>query len=221
MKRKPLLLFDVNETLLDLSPLKNKINSALENEQASSVWFSKLLHYSLVETLCDQYHDFSKIGIAVFEMIQENFGKSYDHNQIVEILSPISKLPPHEDVPAALQDLNERSFELVAFSNGKPDVLNDQLNNADISKYFHKIISVEGCKKYKPHADTYHYAMEMAGRRDKENTYMVAAHGWDIAGAANAGLKTIFVERKNKRIYPLASKPIHSIKDLTEIKDLL
>ncbi|WP_295178102.1 hypothetical protein [uncultured Christiangramia sp.] len=42
------LIFDVNETLLDLSPLKESINKALGIEYAADIWFAELLQYSLV-----------------------------------------------------------------------------------------------------------------------------------------------------------------------------
>ena len=61
------IIFDVNETLLDLSPLKNSINSEL-GDGAAEVWFARLLHYSLVESITDTYHDFSEIAKAVLQM---------------------------------------------------------------------------------------------------------------------------------------------------------
>ncbi len=45
----------------------------------------------------------------------------------------------------------------------------------------------------------------------------VAAHGWDIAGALQAGLQTAFIERKGQSLYPLSPKPHFPGKDLTEI----
>ncbi len=77
MLKPQLLIFDVNETLLDLSPLKDSINSALENDLGFEVWFPQLLHYSLVETLTGNYRDFSEIAAAVFKMTAEKFNKNF------------------------------------------------------------------------------------------------------------------------------------------------
>jgi hypothetical protein len=41
-KTKPVLVFDVNETLLDMTPLKETVNALLDNEQGSA---SGLAHY--------------------------------------------------------------------------------------------------------------------------------------------------------------------------------
>ena len=51
MLKPKLLIFDVNETLLDMEPLKHSINTALGNQYAFDIWFPQLLQYSLVETL--------------------------------------------------------------------------------------------------------------------------------------------------------------------------
>jgi hypothetical protein len=43
---KPVIVFDVNETLLDMAPLKNNINSLLEEPQAfriGLVWYCTIL----------------------------------------------------------------------------------------------------------------------------------------------------------------------------------
>jgi 2-haloacid dehalogenase len=69
---KPVIVFDVNETLLDMAPLKNNINSLLEEPQVFRIWFGMVLHYSLVENCTDQYHDFSTIA-GVLKMTADSF----------------------------------------------------------------------------------------------------------------------------------------------------
>lgn len=46
---------------------------------------------------------------------------------------------------------------------------------------------------------------------------MVAAHGWDIAGANAAGMKTAFIARPGKALYPLAEAPDYFVKDVIEL----
>ncbi|APG60668.1 haloacid dehalogenase type II [Christiangramia salexigens] len=208
------IFFDVNETLLDLTPLKTSINSALESEQAADVWFAQLLQYSLVENNTNSYHDFSEIAAAVFKMNCEKAEKSYSDEEIKNILSPVSKLNAYPEVAKTLKQLKEKGFKLIAFSNGKPDVLIEQLEYAGIKDIFDEILSVEGCKKYKPHSAAYRYALDRAGI-SAQNSLMVAAHGWDIAGAINAKMQTAFVKRPGKSLYPLAAKPDFEIKTLT------
>ena len=207
------LIFDVNETLLDLTPLKRSINAALEDESASDIWFSQLLHYSLVETITGSYHNFSELATAVFEMNAQKHNKNFTKTEIGEILSPIEKLKSYPEVMEGLKSLKEAGYDLIAFSNGKPEVLSKQLKFAAIDHYFDKILSVEAVQKYKPHPDAYNFVLDQGGL-DVEETMMVAAHGWDIAGAQRAGLKTAFIQRPGKFLFPLARKPTMEALDI-------
>jgi len=72
---RPLVIFDVNETLLDLAPLKKSVSKALNGrEDLLPLWFSTMVHYSLVETLSGHYHDFGGIGTAALMMLAETHG---------------------------------------------------------------------------------------------------------------------------------------------------
>jgi 2-haloacid dehalogenase len=210
------IIFDVNETLLDLTPLKQSINAALENESAAEIWFAQLLHYSLVESITETYHDFSEIAAAVYKMNAEQQGRKFSQNEIKEILAPISKLQAYKDVVPGLRDLKEKGFKLVAFSNGKPEVLKEQLEFAKLDEFFDQVLSVEAVKRYKPHPDSYNYALKLLNTQP-ENALMVAAHGWDIAGAGRAGLKTAFIERPGKQLFPLSDKPDLKVKGIDSL----
>lgn len=200
------LIFDINETLLDLGPLKVSINNALNNEQAASIWFAELLHYSLVESITETYHDFSDIAAAVLKMNAKKYQKDFSEEEIKNILKPITQLNPYPEVMEGLEILKKEGFKLVAFSNGKSAVLDEQLEYAGLTKYFDKILSVDAVKKYKPHPQTYNYALKET-ETEVKNAMMVAAHGWDITGAMRVGLRTAFIQRSGKFIFPLAEKP--------------
>ena len=46
---KPIVFFDLKETLLDMTPLKKKINALLGSKKGFRIWFGMLLQYSLVD----------------------------------------------------------------------------------------------------------------------------------------------------------------------------
>ena len=210
------ILFDVNETLLDLAPLKKSINSALNAQNAAEVWFSELLQYSLVESITGSYNDFSAVAAAVFKMNAQKHEKEFLEEEIQKILSPINKLSAYPDVEPGLKRLKDLGYQLVAFSNGKPSVLKKQLEFAQLEKYFDHILSVEGVKKYKPHPATYHYAIKEADAELK-SSMMVAAHAWDIAGAARVDLQTAFIQRKGKFVYSLVPEPDIVVSDIIRL----
>jgi len=220
LKNIKTLIFDVNETLLDLGPLKTSINEALGDDRAADVWFAELLQYSLVDSITNTYHNFSEIAAAILNMNAKKYKKTFSEEEIKDILSPITQLQAYDDVAEGLEKLQKADFQLIAFSNGKPAVLREQLEFAGLSKYFDKILSVDSVKKYKPHPETYAFVLKEAGTK-KENSMMVAAHGWDITGAMRAGLKTAFIQRPGKFIFPLSQKPtIETLNIRTLVDDL-
>ena len=206
MNKPELLIFDINETLLNLDPLASAINKALDSKHAFSLWFRTLLHYSLVETLTGNYEDFSAIGKATLKMTMQKFDKNLSEDTVDSILGNIKKLPPHDDVKEGLKLLKDAGVKLVALSNSNENLLKEQLQFAGIASYFDAIMSVEVVASYKPDASPYKAVLAKMSA-SPENTMMVAAHGWDILGAKRAGLRTAFVAREGHAIYPLDGAP--------------
>lgn len=79
-------------------------------------------------------------------------------------------------------------------------------------------MSIDSIKKYKPTLQTYKWATEKLSVKPSD-AMLVAAHGWDVAGALQAGLQACFIERQGQALYPLAQKPQFSGKDVTGIAD--
>ncbi|NJY61690.1 haloacid dehalogenase type II [Salinimicrobium sp. CDJ15-81-2] len=217
MTRKPsLLIFDVNETLLDMQPLKKEINEELGSQLAFNSWFCRLLLFSSVETLTGEYRDFGEIGAAVLKMTAKEFSAEISEERIKEILGKITDLDPHPEVPEALEELRKGCFKLVALTNGGKDTVNKQLKTAKLEGYFDAIYSVEAVGKFKPHPETYHHVLKKENSKP-DDSMLIAAHAWDITGAQRAGLQTAFIHRPGKFLYPLAQEPEITGKDLKEI----
>ena len=212
------ILVDVNETLLDMSKLKKALIKAFGNNAAFNQWFGLLLQYSLVDTVTNTYHDFRTIADAALDMtanmLQERSLKSAEKHKLLDLMT---ELPAHKDVPEGLKLLMDAGYSLVAFTNSTRSVLDQQLRYADIIHYFEQGLSVDDQRRYKPYLGTYHAAARQAGAPDPTTATLLAAHGWDIAGALQAGLKAGFIARKGQTLYPLAAPPTYQGKTLVEV----
>ncbi len=220
MQKPKLLIFDVNETMLDLSGMKQRINKALDHEFAFDQWFSFMLQYSLVDTVTNNYHDFGTIGKAAMQMTQEKLNKSIPDSTVQELLSMIKSLPPHPDIKPGLEKLKKAGFKMITLTNSTKQVVTEQMKSAGLTAYFDELLSIDNTNKYKPHPDTYQYALDKMGVKAHE-AMLIAAHGWDITGALQAGLQGAFIERKGQVLYPLADKPQLSEKSLVSIAEKL
>ncbi|WP_211320045.1 haloacid dehalogenase type II [Dyadobacter jejuensis] len=206
--RPKVLYFDVNETLLDLTVMKKSVGDALGGRaDLLPLWFTTMLQYSLVVTVGRQYDDFGVIGAAALRMVAANNGITLSEKQSLEaILEPLRALPAHPEVKNALAALKKDGYKLVSFTNSSYKGVKTQFENAGLIEFFDDRLSIEDIGKFKPHADAYNWAARKMAVKPKE-CLLVAAHGWDIAGALWAGWRGAFVSRPGAQLYPLAPKP--------------
>lgn len=78
----------------------------------------------------------------------------------------------------------------------------------------------EAVGKFKPHSSVYQWAAAQMGAGPDE-CLLIAAHGWDVAGAHWAGLQTAFVARETQQKFPLAPPPDFDVPDLQALVDRL
>jgi 2-haloacid dehalogenase len=203
MARPEVIFFDVNETLLDLSPLKESVGEALGGRpQLAPLWFTTLLQYSLVSTVAGRYSNFDEIGAACLRMVAKSLGLELGRDAAERYLAPMRCLPPHPDVVPALERLRDAGFRLATLTNSSKSAVADQMQNAGLARFFESLLSVEEVGLYKPHAHVYRWAARRVGV-DVSKCLFVAAHGWDVAGAAWAGMRTAFIARPGQQVFPL------------------
>ncbi|OJT19352.1 haloacid dehalogenase, type II [Archangium sp. Cb G35] len=219
---RKVIFFDVNETLLDLESMRQSVGGALGGRQdLLPLWFSTMLHYSLVETVTENYHDFGAVGTAALMMVARNNGIELTQEQAkTAIVTPLLELPAHPDVLEGLKALKAQGYTLVTLTNSSYAGVQTQLQNAGLTELFTRNLSIEDIKVYKPGLRAYRWAAEQMGV-EPEDAILVAAHGWDVAGAKSAGFQAVFVARPGQALYPLAAKPDLVVKDIQELAGVL
>ncbi len=222
MKPRPkVLFFDVNETLLDLTAMKESVASALGGrDDLLALWFTTLLHYSLVETTAGQYHNFDVVGAAALRMLARNYGILLSEGEARAAIAPMRTLPPHADVAPALANLRDAGFRMAALTNSSKAAVKSQIDHAGLSEFFETLLSVESVRKFKPQTEVYRWAVREMGV-EAEDCMLVAAHGWDVAGALWAGCRAAFVARQGAQLYPLAPEPEIAEPDLAKVAERL
>ncbi len=216
------IFFDVNETLLDLEAMRQSVGAALGGRNdLLPLWFSTMLHYSLVDTVTERYHHFGEIGVNALLMVAKINNiplTAADAKQA--IITPLQSLPPHPDVKEGLQRLKDQGYTLVSLTNSSNKGVQTQFENAGLTQFFDKRLSIEDIQTYKPHISAYTWAAKEMNI-DPQDALMVAAHGWDTAGAKAAGMQAIFVARPGKVTYPLAIPANGTVSTITQLADML
>ncbi len=221
MKTPSVLFFDVNETLLELTALKKSITTVLNGrEELVPLWFSTLLHYSLVENVTGDYKDFSEIGVAALQMVAAGNDITITKEQAEDaVIKPFKSLMPYKEVKQALEALRDQGFKLVALTNSSTSGLAEKLAFAGVKDNFDTLLSCETVGAFKPSLEVYSWALSKLNVQ-AEDAMMIAAHGWDITGAKKAGMQTTFISRPGKQMYPLAQKPDYTVDTLDGLVDI-
>jgi 2-haloacid dehalogenase len=134
------------------------------------------------------------------------------------IAAELRRLPAHPEVPAALDRLGRAGLRLAALTNSTEEVARAQLEHAGIIGRFEQVLSADMVRRLKPAPEPYLLAAERLGVPVGQ-VRLVAAHAWDIAGAARAGCATAFVARPGKVLDPLVEAPDVIGADLAEVAD--
>ena len=209
-------VFDVNETLLDLAALDPLFERAFGDAAVRRAWFQQVLQSAFMVTITGGYSDFGAVGAAALQMTAEREGVRLSEAERQEILGGMRELPPHPEVPAALDLLRDAGLRLAALTNNTAEVAEAQLENAGLSGRFEKILSADAVRRLKPAPEPYRAAAE-ALDVEASGTRLVAAHAWDVAGALRAGCAAAFVARPGMVLDPLVEPPDVVGADLSEV----
>jgi len=201
-----IIVFDVNETLLDVQTLSPYFEHMFGDKHALKEWFSLLLLHSEAATLAGPYFDFGTLAGATLEMIGTNRSQPVAEVEKKRILEAIVNLPPHPEVKQALGVLKKAGLRMVTLTNSSQKAVEQQVHNAGLTEFFEKSFSVDSIKRYKPAPETYGMVAASIGVEIGQ-LRLVAAHGWDILGAMQAGCAAAFVARKGQSLLPLVKPP--------------
>ena len=217
---KKTIVFDVNETLLDLSAMDPEFERVFGDPAVRGIWFAQVLQNSLVATLTGKYDDFGKIAGAALDMTAQRYGIELYQEDRSAILGRVRVLPAHPDVAAGLQRLKQAGFRLVTLTNSPPQVVEAQLKSSALAEYFEGSFSVDAIRRFKPDAEVYRMIARELGV-PVDQVRLVAAHDWDVAGALMAGCAAAFIARPGKVLNPLMPAPDIVGKDLTEVAEMI
>jgi hypothetical protein len=95
MTELPLIVFDVNETLLDLQTMEPTFERIFGDRRAMRLWFANFIMYSAALTVAGCYIPFTDIGAAVMKMLADTQGIKIDEADKKDLTERFSTMPPH------------------------------------------------------------------------------------------------------------------------------
>ena len=217
------LVFDVNETLIDIDSLAPLFAEWFGDGRVLREWFGQLVMYSMAATLAESYVDFFALGQGVLRMLAQIYRVDVTGDDIARLQARMSTMPAHPEVADALTLLHDNGFRLVTLTNSPHrSGARTPLENAGLGELFEQQFSVESCRTFKPSPSVYRYVCDRLGVAPAD-CMMVAAHAWDTLGAQNAGFSAALITRPGNSPLPVDGLPRPSlvVSDLSELAERL
>jgi 2-haloacid dehalogenase len=221
--RPAVLVFDVNETLIDIESLAPHLERMFGDRRVLREWFNQLVMYSMTATLSGNYVDFFSLGQAVLRMIGDSRGVPISEGDLEDFAYGMRTMPAHPDVADGLAELRAQGYRLVTLTNSPPKPsVPTPLENAGLAQFFEKQFSVHTWRVFKPSLELYTGVADELGVAPSD-CMLVAAHVWDTIGAQSAGFRAALVTRPGNVPLPTRELPQPDVvvADLQELVDRL
>jgi 2-haloacid dehalogenase len=210
-RRDPsILVFDVNETLLDLTTLEPVFGRVFADVSVMREWFAQLILYSEALTLSGLYVPFGELAGGALRMVGETEGIEVEDADVEALKEALVTMPALPDVVPALERLRAAGFRLVTLTNSAPSPSPTPLERAGLAVFFDRSFSVGEVGRFKPAPECYHRVAE-ALEAEPADLCMIACHLWDTLGAQAAGCRGAFVTRPGNAMLPVDGVPVPDI----------
>src|SRR6202012_1572957 len=180
------LIFDVNETLIDFESMHPLFVRVFGDKRITREWPSQLIPCSMTPPLSGLYKDYWAIGGGCFQMVGKVHGLNVKPEDTEALRQAMKTMPAHKDSEEGLQLLKDAGFRMVTLTNSPPTPGHKSpLENAGLDRFFERKHNVEGFRAYKPQNSVYHYVMQDLDMAPGD-CCMVATHVWDTIGGMAA-----------------------------------
>lgn len=220
------LMFDFYGTVVDMQGglieaitpyLERKGYTANPPSRVVTWWRRNHFENSMIDALLHRNHmPYREVGRQTVHYTLERAGIEHTDAEVVELVSAIERLNPFPDVLESLAAIKEHGERLVVLSNGDRDMLSAGVRYSGTEGLWDRVVSVAEANSFKPHADTYAKAAELIGL-PAEEVLFVANHAFDCVGAKAAGMRTAFVNRRDRPFGNAHYEPDVTVADFAEL----
>ena len=213
--RPDVVAFDVNETLLDLAPVRAALVEAGEPELLLGTVFARTLLTGMAASLAGSWCRFRDAFDAA--LAQES---DLPADARAAVADAFGELAPHSDVEPALRRLVQAGVRVVTLTHGSPGVAEAGLARGGITPLVEQTLSSETIRAWKPSREVYLWAAGACGVAP-DRMALVAAHGWDVQGAQRAGLTGAWFPRSERSFPAVYGAPHVQADSLAGVVDAL
>jgi 2-haloacid dehalogenase len=213
-------VFDAYGTLFDVHAAIGRHRAAVgaDADRFSELWRTKQLEYSWTLTLMGRYESFWELTGRALDFAFARFPK-VDRGLRAQLLDAYKKLDAYPDARPTLAQLKSTGLATAILSNGSTEMLKSAVKGAALHDVLDHVISVDAVRIFKPALSVYDLAINTLGVAPNEIVF-VSSNRWDVAGASNAGLRPVWVNRADNPNEYSGFNPIATVSDLGKLAEL-
>jgi|SRR5690625_948199 len=201
------ITIDSYSTLLDVDSAAGPLKEIIDNaDEVARLWRLESLIYGMLCNFYESYESFYDLNRQALQYALNVYNIKLTEEEIEQVLSIYHKLEVFSDVRDGVKGLREMGYPVYVLSNGDPSMLKSLVKIARIDDLINDFISVEEIKKYKPAKELYLHGASRAGIA-AENIVHISAGWFDFAGAQQAGMQGIWMNRKAETPRVFGPKP--------------
>ena len=222
-----MLVFDQYGTVVDMqkgltdaaTPFLKDKGWVGEPHRFVTWWRRTHFENSMIDALCERGHTpYREIGHRAVSFVMDRCGISYTQAEVRWLVSQIETLKPFPDVLEALQGLRDAGYKLAILSNGDRDMLEAAKPHIGFAIDF--TISVQESGYFKPHWQTYASVERITGE-ERSSCLFVANHAFDCIGAKAYGMRSVFVDRRQRPFGETPHQPDLVVEDFAGLARVL
>lgn len=215
------VVFDVNETLFSLSPVRDRMLEVGLDADRLEPWFRAILVDGIAAAAAGRFVAFPDLARHHLGVELRRSGQPADDATIARVLAGFEQTTPHDDVGPAFEQLRAADVRIATLTNGTAAITRGFLERCGLDGFVDEVWDVEAVGCWKPAPAPYRWAVERLGL-PADRVAMVAVHPWDIQGAMAAGLVGAFLERPGAAGYPSGfPQPDRRATSLTDLVERL
>lgn len=203
--RPKAIAFDIIGTVFQQTPLRSKVIALGLPGAALEGWSAAADRDAAALAATGDYRPFAEVQRAALDSVlaeQSLEPSTADRQALLDAAS--TDMSPRDGADEALARAAKAGVTVIALTNGSGDPTRRLLEKAGFASSITHVISTDEVRLAKPRAEVYLRACEVA-KVQPEELALVAAHAWDIQGAAAAGLTTAYLNID--RPYSSAMRP--------------
>jgi 2-haloacid dehalogenase len=219
-------VFDAYGTLFDVSAAARALAAEPGREvfaeawpQVAADWRAKQLQYSWLRAITGEHCDFWQVTQDGLDWALARAGLDAPDLRGA-LLDLYWRLAAYPEVPEMLRRLKAGGMTTAILSNGSPAMLAAAVDSAGLGGDLDAVLSVEEVGVFKPDRAVY----DLVGARFScapQEVLLISSNGWDVAGAASHGFRTLWVNRAGEPVDRLPGRPDRVAADLTRVPALL